>query len=741
MAGNSGAIEAGRAFVRLYLRDDMAAALAKSLSKSGKAVKEFGEKAMKAGAGISVAGAGLLAPIAAGVDAFTEMGGAAADAAARTGLSVQAISELGFAAQQTGAEFSDVETAVKKMAVAVTDLEGGSKTAADKFRQLGLTVADLQVLSPEQQFQKIAAAIAAIEDPVKRAAMAVDMFGKAGTRLLPMIAELETLRAKARALGIVLSDEDVAAADELGDSIDALKSQVKALFFQIGAGVSGPMKKLVKDLSGVTKNAIDFIRANRGLTVAVAGVGAVLLVAGAAVATLGAVLWGVGVALSAVGTIAGTVLSPLGLIATALVGGAYYWTRYTDSGRAAVASLLTAFAPLGQTISTALKGIGKSLGQGDLRQAGVIAGEALRLGMLQAIDGLAALLPERLQGLKDALGTVGDMIGQGDWAGLVDLATEAWSVGLQTMQAEWDTMLISIGDKFKSMFSGIWQWWSEKIQGLATEAGIKLGIIQTPEQQQSSRDQKRRDDIARYQKEIPAIQRQRAALEAENPATEAERKSVADKKKLYDDWIAWKTKRLTELQREESRRTGGNGEPGTGDGALRGPSAEGYQGRRADTSAADAERVKTEARKRREAFLARLGAGGTSVEDRAEKEYLREQDRKEKQAKLRAEALRGDENAAANDFAAAMDGLANQNAPKPAAAVAQGPQGMQLGPTFSAAAAQAGGQLGAASDPMVRIAQEQRRIMEQSRTGILDVATAANQLVMLNQQWIAAMSH
>ena len=129
----------------------------------------------------------------------------------RTGFSVEALGELKFAAEQSGAGLDTVEKAAKRMVSVIADADAGLKTSTDALDGLGLSVKDLKALSPEQQFDAIGLALAGIEDPSLKAALAQDAFGRAGTDLLPFFDEgadgMEELRQKAQDLGVVMSGE------------------------------------------------------------------------------------------------------------------------------------------------------------------------------------------------------------------------------------------------------------------------------------------------------------------------------------------------------------------------------------------------------------------------------------------------------------------------------------------------------------------------------------------------------
>ena len=75
----------------------------------------------------------------------------------------------------------------------------------------------------------MAEALAKVESASTRAALAQDIFGRAGTTLLPLVAEgaegLEALRQKARDLGNTFTTEGAASAAAFKDAINELKQR------------------------------------------------------------------------------------------------------------------------------------------------------------------------------------------------------------------------------------------------------------------------------------------------------------------------------------------------------------------------------------------------------------------------------------------------------------------------------------------------------------------------------------
>jgi hypothetical protein len=215
---SKGDVKAGGAFIRLFLKDDLTSNLQRSM------------KTFVSLVGPSVASAAAFAATA--FKQFIDVGGQLNDMAARTGASSTALQHLGFAAKQTGASVENLEAAMRIM-------------ARNGFRV--------------QDFESVGKAIAAIPDPTERAARAMEVFGKSGTMLIPMFQDLNNLKASSAALGPILSEEEVARADRMGDAIGALAEAYHRLQQRIGSLkeskvtldiLTGAMVEINEELSG-----------------------------------------------------------------------------------------------------------------------------------------------------------------------------------------------------------------------------------------------------------------------------------------------------------------------------------------------------------------------------------------------------------------------------------------------------------------------------------------------------------
>ncbi len=226
---NTKGIRAGRAFVELFAD---AQPLVRGLRAAEKRLRAFGDSIRTIGLRMAALGAGLLTPMLGAAKTFSAMGDQVAKMAKRTGLSVETLSELRFVASQTGTEFESLEMAFRRMQRSIYDAGRGLSTAADALADLGLRFEDLDGLSPERQFKLLGERIGRIEDPTRKAALAMTLFGRTGTNLLPMFADgasgIEALQRRARELGLTMRTEDARAAEDFTDALDRLWTARKA---------------------------------------------------------------------------------------------------------------------------------------------------------------------------------------------------------------------------------------------------------------------------------------------------------------------------------------------------------------------------------------------------------------------------------------------------------------------------------------------------------------------------------
>lgn len=167
----------------------------------------------------------------------------------RTGLAVETLSELEYAAKLNGRTLEDVQAALNRVSVKATDAATGNKAAAIAFDALGVSVknADGSMRASLQITEDIGAAFREINDPTLKAALAVEIFGKQGPMLVPLLEKMEDARQEARDLGAVVGPEFAKSAAEFNDNMDRMTFMAKGFAGAILADVLPALSDLFKE--------------------------------------------------------------------------------------------------------------------------------------------------------------------------------------------------------------------------------------------------------------------------------------------------------------------------------------------------------------------------------------------------------------------------------------------------------------------------------------------------------------
>lgn len=295
-----------------------------AFAKTNSDLQKFGKSMQKVGASFAAVGGAITAALGVAVKSLANAADVADDTAKRTGLTVEAVQELGYVAKMTGSNLATVEVALRTMQKGLTDSGTESAAFTSALETLGLSLAELRAMNPQAQFDALSQAIAGVTDPSQRAGLAMTVFGRAGTALLPMLAEgadgIAKLKDEAHKYGYVMSQEVAEAGSNFNDNLDRLKGSLGGLAQQVVAGLLPTLNSLVKCAADVVAGIKEWINNNPNLVSTLAhvaaSVGAVLTVFGALVAACGS--W---IALApAVGAAWTIATGPIGVTIMAIAG-------------------------------------------------------------------------------------------------------------------------------------------------------------------------------------------------------------------------------------------------------------------------------------------------------------------------------------------------------------------------------------------------------------------------------------
>jgi hypothetical protein len=407
-------IKAGRAYVELGVTDRMSRGLMAAQAK----LKAFAAGVRTMGTRLAGLGAAIVAPLAATTKVFADAGSEMLDMSKRTGVSVEGLSELTYAAQQTGASTEVLEAALRRMQRSVHDAGRGTRTAVDAFGALGLSVAEVAALAPEEQFKRIAERLDGIADPTRKAALAMELFGRSGTGLLPMIeggrAGLDKLAAQARQLGLVMTGAEAESAHAYGDAMLDLSLAARRAAFVIGGALAPMMKDLAERTTRLVAQAAQWISQNRQLVVTTLQVGAAIAAAGVALIGASYVLGGLaaglklaatavaafGTAVAAAKALLVALATPIGLVAAASGAMAGYLVYASGVGGKALGWLGQRFGDLGDDAHVAFTAIGEAMAAGDISAAAKLLWMTLKMEWVRGTTALAEVWEQFRFGLR-----------------------------------------------------------------------------------------------------------------------------------------------------------------------------------------------------------------------------------------------------------------------------------------------------------------------------------------------------
>lgn len=209
------------------------------------------------GAGLSAAGVAAFAKGA--IDAADNM----RDLSQKTGVSVENLSRFQQAAEKSGTTVEGVGNAMVKLSRGMAAAaETGKGPASEALQTLGISAVDAagKLRSTDQVMLEVSDRFQQMPDGARKAALAVQLFGKAGAEMIPMLNEG---RQAIEGLAATMSTEFANKADAYNDSLAA----TKAVFGQIGMEIANQLlpylSSAVDWISKVGIGFRDYIVANQ----------------------------------------------------------------------------------------------------------------------------------------------------------------------------------------------------------------------------------------------------------------------------------------------------------------------------------------------------------------------------------------------------------------------------------------------------------------------------------------------
>lgn len=174
-------------------------------------------------------GAGLVAMAKGAIDTADNL----AKMSAKTGVSVEQLSKFKQAADLGGSSIEGVSSAMLKLN---KGLAGGTGPAADALSKLGISATDAsgKLKTTDQVMLEVADKFKAMPDGAEKSALAMQLFGKSGAEMIPM---LNGGRKSIEGLSATMSTDFAKKAEVFNDKITTIQSKLMELAVNLGSAL------------------------------------------------------------------------------------------------------------------------------------------------------------------------------------------------------------------------------------------------------------------------------------------------------------------------------------------------------------------------------------------------------------------------------------------------------------------------------------------------------------------------
>lgn len=170
----------------------------------------------------------------------------------RVGVTVESLSALQYAGKLADVTTEQLGDALRKLSVNLQSAANGAQEFQGAFAAVGITAAELRNIRADAAVARIADAFAATEDGAAKTALAVRLFGRAGSDLIPLLnqgsAGLRAAGDEARRFGLVISAETARAAEQFNDDLTRLQATASGLGIAIANSILPSLTRLTQQL-------------------------------------------------------------------------------------------------------------------------------------------------------------------------------------------------------------------------------------------------------------------------------------------------------------------------------------------------------------------------------------------------------------------------------------------------------------------------------------------------------------
>lgn len=201
-------------------------------------------------------------------NAVMQYAGSIQDASERTGAGTTDYQVLANLMEQVGGSAEDAETSLTQFNKRISEAAAGdNKKFAGLMKKLNLSMKDAKgnVRSLADMMPELADAFEKNTNPALRTRMSMELFGKSGSKLIPILTKGRDAYAdwakEQERLGTIVSKDAVGGLDDLGDSLGVVNKQIKSQLTQSIANLVPVLMPIIKQMSEWIAANKDLIRA------------------------------------------------------------------------------------------------------------------------------------------------------------------------------------------------------------------------------------------------------------------------------------------------------------------------------------------------------------------------------------------------------------------------------------------------------------------------------------------------
>jgi hypothetical protein len=199
---------------------------------------------------------------------FIHSGAEAADAmgklAASVGVPMEEMSKLAYAAELSDVSMEQLGQALGKLSEKMAKAQSGSAEQAAVFSALGISVTDAsgKLRSSDDVFRDIAQRFSEVEDGAAKTALAQQLFGESGVKLIPLLNEgasgLAALGDEAERYGQVVTQDGADASGQFNDALTKLSLAGQGLATKVAQDLAPSLAALAEELLSSKDGATAF---------------------------------------------------------------------------------------------------------------------------------------------------------------------------------------------------------------------------------------------------------------------------------------------------------------------------------------------------------------------------------------------------------------------------------------------------------------------------------------------------